>query len=265
MQRELGFHGADFGRVDAAHLAGAHADGLAVARVDDGVGFYVLANFPGEEQRAGFFGRGGAFGYDFEIGGLQRANVGVLHQHASGDIFQNPVARGGFGCRRTNASGATWVGDLHEAQIFLGREFCLGGFIESGRGDDFEKKFVHFFGGLGVDGAVHADHAAEGRHGVAFESALVSFGESFAGGGAAGVGVFDDGDYGLVEFLGEIPGGLQVDDVVEGQFLALELAGIGHAYARAVGVHGGLLMGIFAVTQVEGFVKCKTQRGWKRR
>ena len=86
-ERELGFHGAKLRGVDAAHLAGANADGLSVARVDDGVGFDVLANFPRKEQGSGFFGRGGAFGHYFQICVLQGANVGVLHQDSAGNIF----------------------------------------------------------------------------------------------------------------------------------------------------------------------------------
>src|SRR5579863_5999570 len=118
---------------------------------------------------------------------------------------------------------------------------------------------MHFFGGIGVDGAIHADYSAEGGDGITFEGALVGFGESLAGGGAAGVGVLDDGADRLIEFLCEIPGGLQVDDVVVGEFLALELTGVGHAGAGAVGVHGGPLMGVFAVAQVEGFLEGETQ------
>jgi hypothetical protein len=57
-ERQDGFHGAEAGGVDAAHLAGADADGLAVFGVDDGVGFDVLADAPGEEQAGELF-RGG--------------------------------------------------------------------------------------------------------------------------------------------------------------------------------------------------------------
>ena len=77
-----------------------------------------------------------------------------------------------------------------------------------------------------------------------------------------GIGVLDDGaDGGLVriEFLGEIPGGLQVDDVVVGKFFALKLAGVGHACAGAVGIHGRLLVRVFAVAQVEGFLEGQAQ------
>src|ERR1700676_4290916 len=87
VQQELSLHGADLGRIYSAHLSAADADGLAVAGVDDGVRFYVLADFPGEEQGAGLFGSGSAFGDHLEIGVLQGADVGVLHEHAAGDIL----------------------------------------------------------------------------------------------------------------------------------------------------------------------------------
>ena len=61
---------------------------------------------------------------------------------------------------------------------------------------------MHFFSGLGVDGAIHTDYATEGGDGIAFEGALVGFRQSLAGGGAAGIGVLDDGADGLVELLG---------------------------------------------------------------
>jgi len=145
-------------------------------------------------------------------------------------------------------------------RFFFAGELCLCGFVEGGRGDHFEEEFVHFFGGFGVDGTVHTDHAAERGDGIAFESALVGFGESFAGGCAAGIGVLDDGadrfvEFRFIKFLGEIPGGLQVDDVIEGKFFSLNLAGIGHADGGAVRIHGGLLMRIFTVAQVEGFLE----------
>ena len=124
----------DSDRVDAAHLAGADADGLAVFGIDDGVGLDVLADFPGEEQGARFLGCGRASGDDFEVGVLQWAVVGVLHEQAAGDVLQDPVARGGLGCRRTNASGATWVYDFDEAKVLLRGELGFGGFVEGRSG-----------------------------------------------------------------------------------------------------------------------------------
>ena len=59
LERQLRFHRANLGRIHAAHLTGSYADGLAVARIHDGVGLDVFAHLPGEEQCAGFFGRRG--------------------------------------------------------------------------------------------------------------------------------------------------------------------------------------------------------------
>ena len=41
--------------IHPAHLARADADGLAVARVNNGIRFHVLGNFPGEIERGAFF------------------------------------------------------------------------------------------------------------------------------------------------------------------------------------------------------------------
>src|SRR5580658_450781 len=87
LERELSLHGAEFGGIDAGHLAGADTYSLSVAGVDDGVGFYVFADLPGEEQGSGLFGRGWALGYDFQIDILQGADVGVLEEHAAGNIL----------------------------------------------------------------------------------------------------------------------------------------------------------------------------------
>ena len=61
-EREDGLHGSEAGGVDAGHLAGPYAYGLAVAftetGVDNGIGFDVLADAPGEEERAELFGGG---------------------------------------------------------------------------------------------------------------------------------------------------------------------------------------------------------------
>ena len=52
-----------------------------------------------------------------------------------------------------------------------------------------------------------------------------------------------------MELLRQLPAGVQIDEVVEAEFLALELGGAGDAQARAVGVKRGALVGIFAVAQ----------------
>ena len=61
--------------------------------------------------------------------------------------------------------------------------------------------------------------------------------------------MLDDDDSGLVELLSQLPAGVQIDEVVEAELLALELASAGDAEARAVGVERGALVGILAVAQ----------------
>ena len=130
-EREDGFHGAEAGGVDAAHLAGADADGLAVARVDDGVGFDVLADAPGEEQAAEFFGGGRTPGDDFELGLGDAAGVGVLQQQAAGDVLDDRARRR--------------VADFDEAEVLFGGEAFAGFGGESGRGDGFDEELGDFW------------------------------------------------------------------------------------------------------------------------
>ena len=72
---------------------------------------------------------------------------------------------------------------------------------------------------------------------------------------AGGVRMFNNRADWLVEFLGQVPGGLHVNDIVVRKFLALNLAAVGHTCARAVGVHGGFLVGIFSVAQVHDLLE----------
>ena len=181
------FHGAEAGGVDAAHLAGADADGLAVAvgeaGVDDGVGFDVLADAPGEEQGAHLFGGGLALGDDAELGLGDAEAVGVLHEEAAGDLLEDAW---GLGRGRSGRGGGSFW--RRSARGFRG---------EGGRDDGFDEELGDLLGGGGVDLAVDADDAAEGGDGVGFEGAAVGFEDGGAGGGSAGVGVLDDGDGGV--------------------------------------------------------------------
>ena len=56
-------------------------------------------------------------------------------------------------------------------------------------------------------------------------------------------------DGGLVELLRQFPAGVEVDEVVEAEFLALELRCAGDAEAGAVAVESGALVRIFAIAQ----------------
>ncbi len=54
------------------------------------------------------------------------------------------------------------------------------------------------------------------------------------------------------ELLDELPAGVEVDEVVVAELLALKLAGGGDAGRRSVGVERGLLVRIFAIAERGG-------------
>src|SRR5580698_7140773 len=88
-EREHGFLRAEAGGIHPAHLAGADADGLAIACVDDGVGLDVLANTPGKNQAAEIFGCGWTPGDDLELVFRDAAGIGVLQEQSAGDMLDD--------------------------------------------------------------------------------------------------------------------------------------------------------------------------------
>src|SRR5581483_2126243 len=56
-ERQHGLLRADAAGIDAGHLSGADADGLAVAGVENGVRLHMFADLPGEEEGALLFRR----------------------------------------------------------------------------------------------------------------------------------------------------------------------------------------------------------------
>ena len=75
----------DAGRIDAAHLAGADADRLAVLGVDDGVGLHVLGHLEGELHVFQFLRGRRALGDDLQFQVLDHAVVAGLDEQAAGD------------------------------------------------------------------------------------------------------------------------------------------------------------------------------------
>src|SRR5229473_3780998 len=146
LQRGLRFHYCDFDGIDAAHLAGADAERGAGAREDDGVGFDVLADFPGKTHGVHFVRRRNAFGYRAQLGVLNFAEIRLLHEHAAEDAFELKAA--------LRLESPWW--QLQQAQIFLCVENGFGFIVEAWRGDAFDEELGDF------PGSRRVDHAIEG-------------------------------------------------------------------------------------------------------
>ena len=198
----------------------------------------MLANAPGEDEAAEFFGCRRTPGDDLEFVFGDSARICILQEQSAGDVFDDRAR----GC----------VADFDEAEIlFCGKTFAC--FRRKGRrGDGFDKELGDFGCGLGIDGTIDANDSAECGDGIAGEGFLVRLEDGAAGGGAAGVGVLDDDDGRLVKFLREFPAGVEVDEVVEAELFALKLRCTGDAEAGTVGVERGTLVGVFAIARATG-------------
>src|SRR6202034_1423086 len=133
------------------------------------------------------------------------AGVGILQQKASGDVFDDGPRRSGL--------------DFNQAKILLRGKALFGLSGEAGSCYGFDEELGDFLGGSAVDDAIDAEDAAEGRDRVSGKSFLIGFEDRCSGGCAAGIGVLDDGHGGRIvwlraEFEGELPAGVEVDEVV---------------------------------------------------
>ena len=71
--------------------------------------------------------------------------------------------------------------------------------------------------------------------------------------------MLDNRAYGFIEFLGQIPCGLQVHDIVVRKLFALNLCSVRHAAAGAVAVHCSPLVRILAIAQVHDLAEREAQ------
>ena len=130
--------------------------------------------------------------------------------------------------------------------IFLALEYLERLGLVVGRDDYFEEYFVDFSGGGFVDYGVGDNHSAEGRHGVAGEGIFPCLDGCGACSQAAGIVVFEHGESGFgAEFVDEVYGGVDVKQVVVGDFFAVELVEEGVEMAEEVSA----LVGVFAVAE----------------
>ena len=103
-----------------------------------------------------------------------------------------------------------------------------------------------------VDHPVGADDPPVGRYGVALEGQPERLRQVDHRGQAARVAVLHDADGGRLEVAGDLPGGVQVEQVVEGEVLAgnLPRSADGGAALGGIGVEGAQLVRVLAIAQV---------------
>src|SRR5690554_31536 len=238
-----GLDASDFGAVNAAHLACAHADGAAGFGVHDGIGFHVLGHFPGEQQVVQFLFGGLALGDYLHVFHGDHAQVTVLHQQAAG----HALVVHGLGALAVELAAG------QQAHVLLGGD-NLNRFRRHARGDDdFHELAVNDgLGGFGVQFPVEGDDAAKGRGGVGSKGQVIGLQNIGTDGHATGVGVFDDHTGRIGEGLHAFQGGVGVGHVVVAQFLALQLLGRGDAgFLRvAFGIESGTLVRVFTVAHI---------------
>src|SRR5688572_15591296 len=226
--------------VEAAHLAGADAEGGAVAHEDDGVGLDELGDAPGEQKVLHLLRRRLLLGGDLEVGFLQDLRVGALNQQAPADALVLMRLR--------------LVRERHfqHAHVCFAGEYLLRIGLDARRDDHLGKLLANGFGGGAVERTVEGEDAAESGHRVGREGARVSFAQVGAGRDPAGVGMLDDDARRLAEALHAFPRRVGVGDVVVRELLALHLLvareGAGHRLGIAVERRG--LVRVLAVAQL---------------
>ena len=160
-QREIrvaGLDAGDAGRVQAAHLAGAHTHGHAALAEDDGVGLDELGHVPGEQQVVQLVLGGLLGGHHFQVSQGQLVGVGRLNQDAGADAFHvhGVAAIVPIGC------AALGQVDLQDAHIHLGLEDGQRGGREAGRHQHFHKLLGDLLRSRFVQLGVQGNDAAKG-------------------------------------------------------------------------------------------------------
>src|SRR5690606_32237079 len=179
----LGLDGGDAGGIHPAHLTRANTDGLAIAGVDNGVGFDELGHLPGKDQVMDFlFGRR-ALGHYLEIGFGDHAGIPALHQQPAIDALVVQVLDP-FGRPLTA---------FEQPHVGLGGDYLAGLGADAGSNNDLDKLALDDgLGRLGIQFTVEGDNAAEGRFAVGGKGQLVGLADAAVGfryhGHTAGVG-----------------------------------------------------------------------------
>ena len=147
----------DARRIDAAHLACAHAEGHAAAAEHDRIALDEFRDLPGEQQIIHLLRCRLLLGHDAQFVRLHIFGIGRLHEQAAAHAFE--IERIAPGRDR----------HFEQAHILFGREHRAR-FRRDRRGHQhFDELLGHHFGRLAVERTVEGDDAAEGRGRVGLE------------------------------------------------------------------------------------------------
>ena len=87
--------------------------------------------------------------------------------------------------------------------------------------DGLDERLRHLARCLLVERPIKRQHASKRGDWVSFERFTIAFDERILLGASARIGVLDDGRSWLMEFLNQLPGGIEIHQVVVGKLLAL--------------------------------------------
>jgi len=272
-EREVGIGGHDAERGSLAglaqchfhadhprRLAGTHPDHDLVLGQHDRVGLHVADRAPGEEEVDELLQGRVAIGHHIGLVPILGDEVFGLDQQSAADPFEIQVA-GAVG--RLVASGR----HFHDLETLLDAQDgeCLrrvaGGHdgLEEAGGDGPRGEVIHH--------PVGADDPAVGGHAVALQGLAEGIGQIHHAGQPGGVAVLDDGHGRRLEVRRDPPRGIEVEQVVEGQILARDLArpAEDRAAVIGIGVEGGLLLRILAVAKIGLLLEHEGQPGREAR
>lgn len=203
-------------------------------------------HFPAKGEVAGDFGRWGEGGDDFPVGLVVAADISLLDEHATFDLT---VADGG--------GGAIERADAQQADVGFplgtGAEDLDSSGVEVGSDDRFDEQSrgAEEFSCRDVDDPVEAQYTTERALRIASERFAAGHGHAVANGSAAGVVVLDDGDSWHLDAADDGQSAVEVEEVVVGEFFAVELLSGDEAGAAAAAglIDGATLVRVLAVAE----------------
>ena len=201
---------------------------------------------PREEQVRQLLERRSPLGDHLQLVAIVLERVEGLDQQAATDPLEVEVAD-----PHLRFAGFVWR-DLDDLEALLGPEHLERLRRVARRDDGLEEAGPDGARGRLVDHPVDTDDPAVGRYRVALQGSPERFRQVDDTGEPAGIAVLDDADGGRLEVRCDLPGGVEVEQVVEREVLAGDLVRSGdRGLARGrIRVEGAKLMRVLAVAQV---------------